>query len=195
MWKSRVSEHRSLSPTVGRRAIQTKGKTEVQNSSQGTGGIHPTWSIHPHSSKSVSPKLKRVVLWRPDCRHCSFWKSLRSCLLGILSSPSQSHWRPCRGMPHLTALFIERIRIRQTMADWRMLTNVWLPKLILFGVCFPCGVTRAWTAFTISSHLFASIPSTSDSIGTSEWCTLMDTLDGKPGVGWILSDVARASLE
>lgn len=53
MWKSRVSEHRSLSYTVGRRAIQTKGKPKFRIPARGQeASTQHGPSIHTAASQS-----------------------------------------------------------------------------------------------------------------------------------------------
>lgn len=167
MWKSRVLEHHSLSSTVGRSAIGTKGNGSTEEfpsgdgaPARGTSGVEPTRrrerpARRPH--RGPAQRLAEVPLG-PRGTRCSFWESLKSCGFGTSSSLFlplwRRHWRSLCPVP----LFIMPVTTRQTATDGTELQNVLLPKLIWLGTRFPCAVTRTWTALNIFNSFIFNPP-------------------------------------
>lgn len=87
MWKSRVLEHRSLSSTVGRSAIETKGKLKYRRISfrgwaLGHGLQHRgSWTCVTQESISRLiqpwPSSETCCSLEPCCKQCSFGKVWR----------------------------------------------------------------------------------------------------------------------
>lgn len=142
-----------------------KRKIEVQrNSSQGTG----SGPLHKWSRTYVTYGTSKIVLlWPGSETLCSFATFLQAVFLSEKSEEPRV-WNIIfsysYSLENVLEKFTSRCIIHQdthntSSRSWlEMLQNVLLPKLIWFGICFPCGVTRTWTAFNIfNSFIFSSL--------------------------------------
>lgn len=106
---------------------------------------HPPWHP-PHPPWLGSDPLSLWTLVASGVPFGKVWRAAGFEHPPLSPLPWRRCWRSCRP----AALFLKAIIWwHQTAFNWMMLRNVLLPKLIWFGICFPCGVTRTWTAFNI----------------------------------------------